>query len=67
MVLIFSGINKAQIYKTPYRDSPDNEIEVIMKFDYLNVFKQNEHTEDYHIRKLNGESFPFEIRIKKYF
>ena len=27
MVLIFSDLNKAQIYKMPYRDSPHHEIE----------------------------------------
>ena len=66
MVLIFEGLNKAQIYKIPYRNNPRHEIEIIMSFDYLNVFKPNEHTEDYHIRKPNDENFLFEIEDKKY-
>ena len=47
MVFIFSDLNKAQIYKMPYRDSPHDEIEILMSFDYLNIFRPNEHTEDY--------------------
>ena len=50
----------------PYRNSPLQEIEILMSFDYLNVFKRNEHTEDYHIRKPNDENFLFEIGDKKY-
>ena len=46
MVLIFSDQNKAQIYKIPNRVSLQKEIEIPMSFDYLNVFKPNEHTED---------------------
>ena len=46
MVLIFSDLNKAQIYKIPYRNSSHNEIETLMSFNYLNFFKPNEHTED---------------------
>ena len=51
MVLLFSDLNKGQIDKMPYRDSPHHEIEILMSFDYLNVFEPNEHTEYYHIRK----------------
>ena len=61
MVLIFSDLNKAQIYKMPYRNSPHQEIEILMSFNYLNLFKPNEHTEDYHTRKPNNENFLFEI------
>ena len=32
MVLIFSDLNKAQIYKMPYRDSPHLELEVLLIF-----------------------------------
>ena len=39
MVLLFSALNKAQFYKMPYRDSPHHEIEILMSFDYLNLFK----------------------------
>ena len=66
MVLIFSDINKAQIYKMLCRVSSYHEIEIVMSFDYLNVFKPNEHTEDYHMRKPNDENFLFEIEDKKY-
>ena len=66
MVLIFSDLNKAQIYKMPYRDSPHGEIEIIMSFTYVNVFQPNEHTEDYHTRKPNDENFLVEIGDKKY-
>ena len=65
MVLIFSDLN-AQIYKMPYRNSPHQEIEILMSFNYLNLFKPNEHTEDYHTRKQNNENFLFEIGDKKY-
>ena len=37
-----------------------------MSFDYLNVFKPNEHTEDYYLRKPNDENFLIEIGDKKY-
>ena len=63
LVLIFSNLNKAQIYKKPYRDSPYHEIEIVMSFNYLNVFKPNE---DYVIRKPNNEKFLFEIGDEKY-
>ena len=46
LVLIFNDLNKAQIYKMPYRDIPHHEIEIVMSFTYLNVFKPNEHTEN---------------------
>ena len=66
IVLIFTDLNKAQIYKIPYRDSPHHEIEIVMSFDYLHLFRPNEHTEDYHIRKPNDENFLFKIEDKKY-
>ena len=62
MVLIF---NKAQFYKIPYRNSPHQEIEMVMSFDYLHLFRPNEHSEDYRIRKPNDENFLFEIGDKK--
>ena len=66
LVLIFSDLNKAQIYKMPYRDSPHHKIEIVMSFNYLIVVIPNEHTIDYHIRKSNEENFLFEIEGKKY-
>ena len=65
LVLIFSDLNKSQIYEKPYRYSSHNEIEILLSFDYLNVFKPNEYTENYHIRKANDEKFLFEIGDKK--
>ena len=50
----------------PYRDSPYHEIEILMGFDCLHLFRPNEHTEDYHIRKPNNASFLFKIEDKKY-
>ena len=66
IVLIFTDLNKTQIYKMPYRDSPHREIEILMSFDYLHLFRPNEHTEDYHIRKPNNANFLFKIEDKKY-
>ena len=36
-----------------------------MSFNYLNLFKPNEHKEDYYIKKPNVEKFPFQIEDKK--
>ena len=58
LVLIFSDLNKAQIYKMRYRDSPHHEIEILMSFDYLNVFGPDENNKD--------GNFLFEIENKKY-
>ena len=37
-----------------------------MSFKYLNLLKQNEHTEIYHIRKPNDKNFLFQTENKKY-
>ena len=66
IVLIFTDLTKAQIYKILYRDSPHHEIEILMSFDYLHLFRPNEHTEDYHVRKPNDANFLFKIEDKKY-
>ena len=66
-VLLFTDLNKAQIYKMPYRDSPHHEIEILMSFDYLHLFRPNEQIEDYYIRKPNNENFLFKIEDKKIF
>ena len=66
MVLLFTHLNKAQIYKIPSRISPHREREIVMSFDYLNVFRPNEHTEDYHIRKPNSARFLFKIEDKNF-
>ena len=66
MVLFFNDLNKAHIFKTPYRNSPHREIEIPMSFDYQKLFRPNEHTEDYYIRKPNNENFLFKIEDKKF-
>ena len=47
LVLKFIDINKAQIYKKPFRNNPHHEIGILMSFKYLNFFKPSEHTDDY--------------------
>ena len=66
MVLIFSEKNKPQIYKTPYRDSPHHEIEILLSFEFLNLCQSDGHTEDYYIRQPNDKNFPFQIENQKY-
>ena len=44
----FTDLNKTQIYKMPYRDSPYYEIKIVTSFIYFSLFEPNEHTEDYH-------------------
>ena len=58
LVLIFTDLKKAQIYKIPYRNSPHQEIEIVMSFDYLHVFRPDENKKD--------GNFLFEIEDKKY-
>ena len=58
MVLIFSDLNKAQIYKIPYRDSPHHEIEILMSFDYLHLIGPDGKAVD--------GNFLFDTEPKKY-
>ena len=44
----------------PSRDSAHHEIEILMRFNYLNIFIPNEHTGEYCIRKPNDKNFLFE-------
>ena len=46
MVLLFSDLQKAQIYKIPNRNSPHHEIEINMSFDFLHVFAPDENNKD---------------------
>ena len=66
MVLIFDDLNRAPIYKMPNRVSLHRESEMLVSFDYLNVFKPNKHTADYHIRTPNDESFLFHVKDNEY-
>ena len=58
IVLLFTDLKKAQIYKMPYRNSPHQGIEKVMSFDYLHVFGPDENNKDV--------KFLFEIENKKY-
>ena len=66
LFLIFSNVNKAQIYKVPYRNNPHKEIEILMNFTYLNLFRSNEGIEGYHLRKPHDANFLFQIEDKEY-
>ena len=57
MVLSFTDLKKAQIYKMLYRNSPHQEIEKVMSFDYLHLFGLDENNKD--------GNFLFEIEKKK--
>ena len=61
IVLIFSDLKKAQIYKIPYRKSPHQEIEIVMSFNYLHVFGLSTC-----IINIKNGNFLFEIADKKY-
>ena len=63
-VFISSDLNKAQFYKMPYKDSPHDEIELALSFDYLNFFKPIENTEYYYIKKPNEGIFYSKLRVK---
>ena len=56
-VSIFCDLNKAQIYRMPYRDSAHNEIEIVTSFKYLYLLKPNGRKQDDHSRKPNDEMF----------
>ena len=58
IVLIFTDLKKAQIYKIPYRNSSHQEIEKVMSLGYLHVFGLDENKKD--------GNFLFEIGDKKY-
>ena len=66
MVLTFSDINTFRVDKMPYRDSPHHETELLKNFNYLNLFRPNQHTEDYYHGGPNGKIFLLEIEDKKY-
>ena len=53
MVLIFADLKKAQIYKIPYKKSPHQEIEILTRFEHLDLFRLN-----------NNENFLFRIGDK---
>ena len=46
MILIFTDLKKAQIFKMPYTKRPRQENEKVMSFDYLRVFGLDENNKD---------------------
>ena len=58
IVLIFADLKKAQIYKMPFTNSPHQENEKVMSFDYLHLFGPDENKKD--------GNFLFEIENKKH-
>ena len=60
MILIFTDLKKAQIYKIPYKNSPHQEIEIVTKFDYQQLFKP------FDLDKETDVKFLFKIEDKKY-
>ena len=58
IVLIYTYLKKAQIFKIPYRNSPHQEIELVKSFDYLHIFGPEENNKD--------GNFLFAIENKKY-
>ena len=66
MVLLFTDLKKAQIYKIPYKNSPHKEIEIVTKFDYLHLFRPFGIEEITHSRIETNENFLFKIGDKKY-
>ena len=67
LVFIFNDLIKAQIYKKPCRDSPYHEIEIVMSFIHLNMFKPNEHKEKYVIRNPTVKYCYSKLEIKNIF
>ena len=64
LVINFSNLNTAQIFKTPYRNSPHLEIELLMKFTCLTLFEPNEHSAEYYNRGPNDKTLLFENEDK---
>ena len=50
----------------PYRNTPHQENEIIMSFDYLHLFKPIELDEKTHATKQTNNFFLFKIQDKKY-
>ena len=66
MVINFTDLKKAQIYKIPYRNSPHQENDIFMSFDYLHLFRPKKDEKYIHM----GEKlFSFETNdeIVEYF
>ena len=66
MILIFTDLKKAQIYKMPYRKSPHQEIEMVTKFDYQQLFRPFGIDKRTHARIVTDENLLFKIEDKIY-
>ena len=66
IVLIFTDLKKAQIYKIPYQNSSHKEIELVTKFDYLHLFKPFGVEEKTNARIETNDNFLFKINDKKH-
>ena len=66
MVLIFTDLKKAQIYKMPYKNSHCQEIEIVTKFDYQHLFRPFRLEERTHARREANEKFLCIIEDKNY-
>ena len=66
LVLIFTDLKKAQIYKMPHRNSHHQEIEIVIKFDYQHLFKPFGLDEKTHARRETNENFLFKTGDKNY-
>ena len=64
MVLIFTDLKKAQIYKIPYKNSQHKENEIVTKFDYLHLFRPFGIEKMFHSRIETNENFLFKIGDK---
>ena len=63
MLLIFSDINKTQVYKLPYRESPRHEIRIVISFYYKKCLIQM--ITKTIIKRQKIKTFFFEIGDKK--
>ena len=64
MVLISRDLNKAEIQKMLHRDSPHHKIEILMSFNFLNLFKPNEKTEIIALENQTIKFFFPKLKIK---
>ena len=67
LVLIFSDLNKAEIYKLPHRDRPHHEIEILMSFNYLNLLKPIEQTKIITLENQTIKPFRSKLNIENNF
>ena len=67
MVLIFTDLKKAQIYKIPYRRSHHQEIEIVTKFDYQHLFRPIELDKKHALEKKIMKTFYSKMNIKNIF